>query len=58
MTGVSWRPPPLSRTGWLGQRCAGLSLEGALGGGGGADRALGGEAAERMGGAAPGQGHG
>ena len=44
MTGVSWRPP---RTGWLGQRCAGRSLEGALGGTG---RALGGEAVERMGG--------
>ena len=34
VTGVSWRPPP--RTSWLGQCCAG--------------RALGGEAAERMGG--------
>ena len=43
MTGVSWRPPP--RTGWLGQRCAGRSLEG----GGGAGRAFGGEAAERLG---------
>ena len=28
MTGVSWRPPP--RTDWLGQRCAGRSLEGGL----------------------------
>ena len=34
MTGVSWRPPPLPRTGWLGQRCAGRSL-------GGGGRALG-----------------
>ena len=49
MTGVSWCPPP--RTGWLGQRCAGRSLEGGAGGGGGG-RALGGEAAERMGGGA------
>ena len=28
MTGVSWRPPPPPRTGWLGQRCAGRSLGG------------------------------
>ena len=39
----------------LATLCAGRSLEGGAGGGG---RALGGEAAERMGGeAAPGQGH-
>ena len=56
MTGVSWRAPP-PRTGWLGQRCAGRSLEGGAEGGGPAER-LGVRLPSKRGEEAPGQGHG